>query len=284
MLLVNQGRHAEAEPLARAALDGPDPGSVPAQSERLAALVAVLRETGRAAEAEPPARRLLAMQAADPEWRGSETHARALATLAMVLSGLERFDEAEALTREAADVLEACLGPEGPVGAGLLLWLGSFHESRGDLAGAEALYRRTLDIQVRSRGDGDLAVAETLDRLGSLLAQDGRSEEAVTVLRRNLAILTAALDGLDPERAASLGHLADVLVGLERDGEAVPLYREQRAIIAAAVGRRPPRLRSRPAPRSRRRWRTTAARTRPSLSCARRWSSPGPIPSAASAP
>jgi tetratricopeptide (TPR) repeat protein len=239
-LLVRLDRPEEAEPLARAACDGPEAETVEEQSGRLAALVDVLCATGRAAEAEPLARALLAAQAADPETRGTESHARALTYLASVLSEQKRTEEAEEFLRQAIEVLEVRVGPDHPARAGLILWIGNLHQSRDDLPGAEALCREALDIQVRSLGADDLAVAETLSCLGQLLDRAGRPEEAVRNLRQSLSILTGKLDGLHPERAAALGRLADVLSDLGRNGEAEPLYREQRAVLAAAVGRERP--------------------------------------------
>ena len=197
-LLVRLGRPEEAEPFARGALEGPEADTLAARSERLAV-------DGRPALRYRPRRRSRALGPRAPGRAGERPRGARHGIprprppyLAAVLTAQERAEEAEEVLRQAIDVLGACLGPDHPVRAGLILWIANLHQKRDDLAGAEALCREALDIQVRSLGGDDPEVAGTLMRLGLLLDRAERSEEAVGVLRQSLAILTGKLDCARP--------------------------------------------------------------------------------------
>ena len=235
-LLHGASRMEEAEVFARAALAEPGTARGPQLAERLAELMHILHKTGRPEEAEPLARRLVALHE-EPPARDTQYHAKALCCLAMVLVDLERMEEAEPLLVRAVAILKGACGPDHRGVATILGWLGRFPEARGDFAAAEAVFREALDISTRAGPGGDRTTGEILASLGRVLQRDRRPEEAVRPLRRSVAIMASDADGDPAERIAALKDLATALADLECYGEAADVYREQRGAIEAAFGR-----------------------------------------------
>lgn len=236
MRLRDGGRAAEAEPLARRAVEvaeqtfGPDH---PHMAIVLAELAGTLHELGRAEEAERLYRRVLGIVEATAQ-DGSRDVATSLNNLAEALVRLNRLDEAEALHRRALAINERVLPAGEPDIATNLSNLAGVLQRMSRLDEAEALFRRALAIRERALGPDDAGVALTLTNLAVVLQHLNRLDEAESLHRRALAIYEAALPPDHPTIAASLNNLAAVLWGLGRP-EAEKLHRRALAIREAIL-------------------------------------------------
>jgi len=149
------------------------------------------RENGQYVEAEASLRRALAIQtsASAPRLEIATTQS----ALAMALLGLDRTDEALAMTAQALAVREASLGPRDPATANSAHNLGIVRVERGDYRGAEATFRRALAIYEGSLRPDDPVVAETLQGVALALERQRRYGEARQALGRALAIQEKSL-------------------------------------------------------------------------------------------
>src|SRR5262245_47622540 len=63
-----------------------------------------------------------------------------------------RYDEAEALLKQALAIRESALGPNHPDLSGRLSVLAEFYRTQGKYGEAEPLYKRALDISEKALG------------------------------------------------------------------------------------------------------------------------------------
>ena len=142
------GRHEEAEPLYREALDitrdslGP---KHPETGTSLNNLAALLETTGRYEEAEPLYREALQItrDSLGPKHPETGTH---LNNLAGLLRYTGRCEQAEPLYREALDITRDSLGPKHPETGTSLNNLAALLNATGRYVEAEPLYCEALDI------------------------------------------------------------------------------------------------------------------------------------------
>jgi protein O-GlcNAc transferase len=182
--------------------------SEPMHATALRSLAAIRLREGRAADAEPILRRLLARHPKDPG---------GLVNLGIALRMLGRFDEARVPLEAAVD------SPAAPVEA--FDALGSLQAARGDHESAAATFRRAVEAHP--------SVAATWSNLGLALlrnagAKDGSAraecyDEAAGACRRAIE--------LDPSEASAWNNLGSIERDRGRAGEAVAAYRH--AIDAA---------------------------------------------------
>jgi protein O-GlcNAc transferase len=182
--------------------------SEPMHANALRSLAAIRLREGRAADAEPILRRLLARHPKDPG---------GLVNLGIALRMLGRFDEARVPLETAVD------SPAAPVEA--FDALGSLQAAGGDHESAAATFRRAVEAHP--------SVAATWSNLGLALlrnagAKDGsaraeRYDEAVDACRRAIE--------LDPSEASAWNNLGSIERDRGRAGDAASAYR--RAIEAA---------------------------------------------------
>ena len=220
---VERARGDEAAALThlRAALQAARTADAPA--EEAAAAVGILditRATDDLALAQPLVARALVVAAS-----GTADEAEALRLLAAVEVGAGDRAGAEALLRQAVDVIERGHGQVDARLASPLCDLGLLLVGDGRLTEAEALLRRGLaidDAAVRSV-DRRARQVFALDILAALATSKGDPVEAEVMLRRAIALAT-----LDPvlgpaDVGASLNGLAKVLIdrGQMREGEHV---------------------------------------------------------------
>jgi tetratricopeptide (TPR) repeat protein len=196
---------------------------------------AMLRRLGRFSEAEPLARRALAIDEAS---YGSDhpNVARDLNNLAELLRATNRLAEAELLYRRALAIDEASYGPDHANVAGGLNNLAGLLLAMDRSAEAEPLARRALAIIEASYGPDHPNVAGGLNNLAGLLQATNRLAEAEPLMRRALAIGEASYGADDPAVAIRLNNLAGLLLATGRLAEAEPMYRRALAIIEASYG------------------------------------------------
>ena len=238
MQLYQQGRYADAVPLAQRALAafesalGPEHPNVATSLGNLAALSLSL---GRYAEAERLNKRALAIRekALGPE---HPAVAGSLANLAEAYRALGRYAEAAASMQRALAIREKTLGPQHPNLARSLNNLAALHESQGRYAEAETMHKRALAIWEHSLGLEHPDVAASLSNLASLYFSQGRYAEAEPLHARALAIREKALGPEHPEVATPLINLADVYRVQRRYAEAIQLTQRALAIWEKALG------------------------------------------------
>jgi tetratricopeptide (TPR) repeat protein len=162
--------------------------------------------SGRAAEAEEPARRAYELRSAAL----GRDHPDALAdgaALAAVLLDLDRYDEAEVLLERARAGFEDRHGSHHYEVAVCLHGLATASYARGDLSSAERRWAEALAIKEDVLGHEHPELALTLNNLGVVHHDRGRLAEARAAWQRSLSVLTGV--GPDhPARRAAESNLA----------------------------------------------------------------------------
>ena len=196
----------------------------------------LLTSKARFAEAEPLARRVLAIY--EGSYGPDHTNvANCLNNLAELLRRTNRLAEVEPLFRRAQAINQAFWGPDHPLVATGLNNLAELLRDTNRFDEAEPLYRRALAMQEASYGPDHPDVSIALNNLALLLRDTNRRDEAEPLHRRALAIDEASY-GLDhPDVARDLSGLATVLHETNRAGEAEPLYRRVPEITQSTLGR-----------------------------------------------
>jgi CHAT domain-containing protein/Flp pilus assembly protein TadD len=223
-----------------AAATPPLAATAPADWPRLHADASRLVAEGKAAEAEPLFRQLLARARAEQGERHLLTGTSWL-DLAGALAALGRNAEAEEAYRNALDVVRAGLGAEQAPVAMIEDRLAASLDAQGRYAEAEPLHRRSAELLLRLAGPADAAAAASLGNLAGNLDRQGRYPEAEAIHRR----VVAALAGSGPaagQRLVAEMNLASNLGLQGRHGEAEARYRELIAAIRATGGERSPAM------------------------------------------
>jgi len=164
---------------------------------------------GRYAEAEPHARRAVALRAATlgtshPAWAAD------VAALAAVVEARGRFDEAAVLYRRAQAVFQRKLGDRSlEFGLGLA-GLAAVEQQRGNAARARALYARALPTLGRLLGRHHPDVALTVNNLAVLERDERRLARAEALFRRAADSLGRVLGRRHPHPALARGNLRAV--------------------------------------------------------------------------
>ena len=222
--LFDLGQAAQAEQFARQALDiwekVPDPSDSLVITGR-SNLASILRELGRAREAEPLDRSNRDIEVK----RGVEDLelATSLNQLAADLSILGRSTEAEPMFRGALRIREKLLSPNDPDIGESLNNLGECMRAIGGAVEAEHLHRRALAIREGAFGPDSAIVARSLNNLGKALDDLGRAHDAEPLLTRALSIDENVFGLVHWDVATTLSNLATTLADLGRLSEAEPM-------------------------------------------------------------
>lgn len=224
------GKYAEAEPVAREALDlrravlGPSHPTVASSLDDLGVMLLV---GGRMDEAEPLMREALRIRRAELP-ADDPLLAVGLNNLAYVLWQRGNLEEAEAMYREALGIDRARFGTDHPEVATKLTNLARLLQDRGRPGEAEPHAREALEIRRRIMGTEHPAFAEALDVLAGVFEDLGRTEEAIALMRDAVAIGSRTY-GEGNRNTARLRHnLAWLLWKAGRHAEAAPLVRAAR--------------------------------------------------------
>ena len=236
-LLVEQGRHAEAEPLYREALRARRE-SLPREHEdtlgSLNNLSNLLKLQGKRAEAEP----LMAEALAGKRKTLGDAHPGTLRSLSnLAILQMEQGELAEA----DSNFLEALAGfrrvPDATSShtGDLLRCMSSLailRRLQGKLAEAEALFREALDGHRRLHGSGwenHQDALATTSSFAVLLLEQGRLGEADPLLVATLRVRREMLGCAHADTLASIANLAHLMQQQGRLAEAHPLMLESLA-------------------------------------------------------
>jgi serine/threonine protein kinase/tetratricopeptide (TPR) repeat protein len=172
-----------------------------------------------------------------PATRGPEhtDTANSMEALAEAYRELARFDEAEALHREALAVKRRVGSPPAAIAASLND-LGLTLSERGRSADAEPLLRDAVATWRSLGPDGSAEVAIGLNNLAQTLRQQGRLDDAVGALDEAIAIRRQRYGNDHPLLAHVLGHLGQVRNAQGDLTRAEPLLREALAIRRKTYG------------------------------------------------
>ena len=161
--------------------------------------------------------------------------AHSMEALAETYRELARFDDAEALHRQALEVKRRAGDTPASI-AMSLNDLGLTLSERGKFAEAEPLIREAIDIWRRAGAAATADVAVGLNNLAQTLRGQGRLDAAVTALDEAIAIRRQRFGSDHPLLAHVLGHLGQVRNAQGDLKAAEPLLREALAIRRKAYG------------------------------------------------
>ena len=236
--LYQQGKYAEAIPLAEKALDigknvlGDNHHDVATILNNLAALY---KYQGRYMEAEPLYQQSLVI---DKEKLG-DNHpyvATSLNNLAALYKDQGRYTEAEPLYQKSLAIIKEKLGDNHPDVAQSLNNLAALYKDQGRYTEAESLMQESLAIDKKKSGDNHPDVVATLNNLALFYESQGRYTVAEPLYQKSLAIIKEKLGKNHPYVAGSLNNLAGLYSLQGRYTEAEPLYQKSLAIIKEKLG------------------------------------------------
>ncbi|MEM9139644.1 MAG: tetratricopeptide repeat protein [Pseudomonadota bacterium] len=220
------GRHAEAEPILRQAIDI-DRATIgerhPNFAIRLNNLALLLRDMGRLEEAEPLYRQAIDIDKASTGERHQD-HATRLNNLAGLLRAMGRLEEAEPIYRQAIDISRATIGEQHPDYATGLNNLANMLREMARLEEAEPLQRKAIEIAKATIGTRHPDYAIHLNNLAGLLRAMGHLCEAEPILRQAIDIDKATIGERHPEHARHVHNLATLVAQAGRHDEARGLH------------------------------------------------------------
>jgi tetratricopeptide (TPR) repeat protein len=141
-------------------------------SARLDTLAQELQAQGKHDEAEPLFREALEMDRETLGMRHPSTLI-AINNLAQVLQAQGKYDEAEPLCREALEMERETLGDRHPDTLSSINDLGALLRAKGDLAAAEPLQREALKVRRETLGSRHPSTLNSINNLGALLKAKG---------------------------------------------------------------------------------------------------------------
>ncbi len=226
-VLYLAGKYADAEPVAREALDlrraalGP---SHPTVASSLDDLGVMLMLGGRMDDAEPLMREALRIRRAELP-AGDPQLAVGLNNLAYVLWQRGSLEDAEAMYREALAIDRARFGTDHPEVATKLSNLARLLQDLGRPGEAEPHAREALEIRRRIMGADHPGFGNALDLLAGVLEDLGRTEEAIALMRDALANASRTYGDAHRNTARMRHNLGWLLWKQGRYAEAAPLVR-----------------------------------------------------------
>ncbi|MEZ5291468.1 MAG: serine/threonine-protein kinase [Vicinamibacterales bacterium] len=161
--------------------------------------------------------------------------ATAMGDLAEAYRELARFDEAEALHRDALNLQRQNGAPPIAIATSLNN-LGLTVNERGRHGEAEPLLREAIDIWRTTEGDDAEHVAVGLNNLAAVLRQQGRLADAVPLLEQAIDIRRRRGGSAHPGLALVLGHLGQVYNQQGELAKAEPLLVEALSIRQRVYG------------------------------------------------
>ena len=203
--------------------------------EALELRVAELVKAERLAEALPAAEKAVALAERLHGVQAAEV-AGALLRLGEVLSGLNRYADAELHERRALAIREKTLGPDHQdIAEAMIAAAGSLQELKR-LDEAAVLYRRALAIFETSLGAGHIKVADAVSPLAQIAISQGRIEEAEALYQRTLALREKAFGPEHEDLLPPILGLVDIAIKIKDLAKAEGLVARAVAIREKAHG------------------------------------------------
>jgi CHAT domain-containing protein/tetratricopeptide (TPR) repeat protein len=196
------------------------------------------KRSGQLIQAERYYKRALAVRdGIDPLSRGT---AITLNNLALVLSDLSRFSEAEPLFQRSLKIREKIHDGQGA--AVVLNNLAALFLAQKRFSDAEPLLKQSLELRTQLIGEMSREVGTATNNLALLYHEQGRYTDAEIAYKRAIAIREAVLPEGDPQLGTTLSGLAVLYRIQGRLNEAVPLFERSLDILAKSLPREHPDL------------------------------------------
>jgi len=170
---------------------------------------------------------------------GTPDTARSMTRLASVLTWEGKNEQAEKLQREALEIEQRTLGAENSDtlhttdGLIVILWMEGdpkrYHE-------AEDLQRKTLPTVQRVLGPTHPETVVAMNSLAIILRKEGKYGEAESILREVVSLSARVFGPEHPDTINFRNNLAFTVAREGRYGEAEQLYAESRAVQARILG------------------------------------------------
>ncbi|MBI5821355.1 MAG: CHAT domain-containing protein [Verrucomicrobia bacterium] len=222
--LYQQGKCAEALPLARRALEITEKAQGPNDRDTATCLTSVaeiLVSLGDYTQAEPLHQRALKIRKAvlGPDHIGTAT---SLNNLALLYHHIGDYEKAEPLYKQALKIRQAKLGPEHLGTAMILNNLAALYYDMGDYAKAELRYKQAQHIKETKLGFEHFSTAAGLNNLAEVYRATGDYAKAESCHQHALEIYEKVRGPEHPDTAESLNNLAQIHVCIGDYAKAEP--------------------------------------------------------------
>jgi len=236
--LMDQGRYAEAVPLAERVLElrrralGETHPNVATSLNNLAYLYDA---QGLYSEAEPLYKQ--ALKILRDMWGNTHPNvATSLNNLAEIYRSQGRYNEAESLYKQALELRKRLLGEAHPDVATTLNNLALLYKAQGRYDEAEPIYKQALNLLRAEFGERHVLVSTILNNQALLYQEQGRYSEAEESFTKVLDIDCFLLPEGHPDIATGLNNLASLYTVQRRYSEAEPLFKQALMIRRARLG------------------------------------------------
>lgn len=146
--------------------------------------------------------------------------------LALIAEAEKRFDDAEALFKEALATKQAAVGDESAELMPLIMNLGRLKQSQRKLDEAQVLFERAVAIGRRDTKSNPAELGVALTSLAHVIADKGDAAKAEDLLRQALQQIQKGLGDANPATIKAKSNLAALLSRNDKQEEATKLYRE----------------------------------------------------------
>jgi serine/threonine protein kinase/CHAT domain-containing protein/tetratricopeptide (TPR) repeat protein len=236
--LENQGKYAEAVPLAKQHLDtrvrlhGPKDETVAVSTVKLAQL---MHQAGKRADAEALFRDALEILRGvlEPDHPALAT---ATSNLASSLNAQSKFAEAGKLYEQVLASSRKHYGDDSPETAIAYNNLAGHFNDLGRFAASVEYYQKAIDILARAEGENGRRTITARSNLAFNLNRQTRYAEAEPLYRQVLAARRKVLGERHPDTAMSYGNLATNLDEMSRHAEAEPLAKKAMDLLHERYG------------------------------------------------
>ncbi|PNW31408.1 UNVERIFIED_CONTAM: hypothetical protein BEN50_02840 [Euhalothece sp. KZN 001] len=231
--LYQQGKHAEAIPLAKETLamwKRVYGGDHPYVAIILNHLATLYYSQGRYSEAKPLYEQALVMRKRLYDGDHSDV-ATSLNNLGILYSAQGRYSEAQPLYEQALAMLKRLYDGDHPGVARSLYELGELYRNQGRYSEAISLAEQALAMKKRLHDGDHPDVANSLNSLANIYESQGRYSEAEPLSEQALVMRKRLYDGDHPDVANSLNNLAALYYSQGRYSEAQPLYEQALAML-----------------------------------------------------
>jgi tetratricopeptide (TPR) repeat protein len=207
----------------------------PEVAQSLNALANTYNMQGRHAEAEPLYRDALEIHETVHGGRHDDV-AKSYMLLAQVCKNMGRYHESEQHYNKALTIYEDLHGRTSMEVSSTLMALGLLHKYQARYTDAVVVYTEALEIAKAVLGAEDYEVSRLLMNLGGVYADMGQYAEAVRYCEQDLAIKQKTLPPDHPRVAKTMGNLASLLIELGDYDEAERLLQQALVIDRKALG------------------------------------------------
>ena len=149
-----------------------------------------------------------------------------LVELGRAYLGMDNFDAADSVFRQALRIRERELGPDHYDVTQLVGALASVAMGRGDYARAESLETRAYDFYRERFGDDHLEVTHSLNRLAVLASDQGNLARADSLYTRAITIRKRDLPADHPDLLTAMENHASLLGTMGRVDESIALLQD----------------------------------------------------------